>query len=177
MSRDKSNFWPTFSEVSDVQSRPQSSIKHKNKGWHALQQNGSDKPARSLNGSTSPAVYVRPDRTVQADMSADSFPSLAGPTSNPAVQSSASAFSITQHQAATPERKSRASSANSTHHPAQRQRPQYATALSPEKLHRHADRPRQDDMALTDAELAAITQLLSLHTWAEPGLARVRPIC
>ena len=37
---------------------------------------------------------------------------------------------------------------------------------------KHAD-PKRHGMALSDSELAAITQLLSLHQWAEPGLVRV----
>lgn len=37
---------------------------------------------------------------------------------------------------------------------------------------KHAD-SKHDGMALSDTELAAITQLLSLHQWAEPGLVRV----
>lgn len=48
----------------------------------------------------------------------------------------------------------------------------YSAALSPGKL-QHGNSELSRGLAMSDSELAAITSLLSIHPWAEPGLARV----
>ena len=63
-----------------LQSRPQSASVHKRKGWHALQHGGPQQPSPTTRtGNTNSAVYVRPDRSVNATIplgSSPSFPSL-----------------------------------------------------------------------------------------------------
>lgn len=119
---------------------------------------------------------MRPDRTVQADMSAACFPSLS-PNPDKALKGNTEPKSA-GWATASPEGKARSQTAGSLHSPAQGQqrKAQYAAALSPRDKQRpkHADVKQQDGMALSDSELAAVTQLLSLHDWAEPGLVRVR---
>ena len=48
----------------------------------------------------------------------------------------------------------------------------YSAALSPGKP-QHRDSELSKGLTMSDSELAAITSLLSIHPWAEPGLARV----
>ena len=155
----------------NVQSRPQSGLKHRKKGWHAFQEPGTGQPAPHTS-SNSPAVYMRPDRTVQADISASSFPSLSSAPTTAASQPKPAGWQNTS-----PDGKGKPHSTDCMHSPpqAQRQKAQYAAAVSPQiaQQAKHADSNSRDGMALSDAELAAITQLLSLHQWAEPGLVRV----
>ena len=119
---------------------------------------------------------MRPDRTVQADMSASSFPSLSS-----APVTAASQPKLAGWQNTSPDGKGKPHSTDSMHSPpqTQRQKAQYAAAVSPQiaQQAKHADSNSRDSMALSDAELAAITQLLSLHQWAEPGLVRVSRSC
>ena len=131
---------------------------------------------------TGAAVYVRPDHTVNANISLDnspSFPSLAKfadalpypqlgqPTTlNQASKGTSWASPIGQkhHQQQHQKAKSPAASTK----PAQR----YSAALSPGKSKPDDSKP-SDGMAMSDSELTNVTTLLSAHPWAEPGLARV----
>lgn len=147
-------------------------MKHKQKGWHTIQE-----PAA---GQAAPAVYLRPDKTVQADMSAASFPSLSPAPGQNKSQSStppkAASWATTS-----PDAKGKSQPASgSLQSPVQvQQKAQYAAALSPSSAQqpKHAAAQQRDGMALSDSELAAVTQLLSTHEWAEPGLVRVRSNC
>lgn len=81
-----------------LQSRPQSASVHKRKGWHALKNGAPQQPSQtSRTGNSKSAVYVRPDRSVNANIplgSSPSFPSLL--MLSPATQQIQ--LSLSQHQ-------------------------------------------------------------------------------
>jgi len=162
-----------------LQSRPQSASVHKRKGWHALQNGGPQQPSQaSRTGNTNSAVYVRPDRSVNANIplgSSPSFPSLGGVAGAPPSYTTDTA--VTEPEA---NKQSSWSSPRPRHidqqacnaHSAAGGAVKYSAALSPGKP-QHRDSEISKGLAMSDSELAAITSLLSIHPWAEPGLARV----
>lgn len=165
-----------------LQSRPQSASAHKRKGWHALHQGGAQQTGHTDRQSNGAAVYVRPDHTVNANISLDnspSFPSLAKfadalpypQLSQPAASKQADkqtswASPMGQKHYQHPNKAANSPAASTK--PAQR----YSAALSPEKG-KPDDSKLSAGMAMSDSELTNITSLLSAHPWAEPGLARV----
>ncbi|DBB05665.1 hypothetical protein WJX77_001842 [Trebouxia sp. C0004] len=161
-----------------LQSRPQSASVHKRKGWHALQNGGPQQPSQtSRTGNTNSAVYVRPDRSVNAILSlgsSPSFPSLGG-VADP-LPSYTTDTAVTESE---PSKQSSWSSPRPKHngrqarnaHPAAGGAVTYSAALSPGEL-QHGDSELSKGLAMSDSELAAITSLLSIHPWAEPELAR-----
>lgn len=166
-----------------LQSRPQSASAHKRKGWHALQNGGTAQLNQTgKSGNSSSVVYVRPDRSVNANIplgNSPSFPSLMNVAK--ALPSESTASEVNNHPSSThsswasPRPKHTVEPATCSQGLA-RANPsggaKYSAAVSPAK-------PKQDDsalrrnMAMSDSELTAITSLLSIHSWAEPGLARV----
>ena len=182
-----------------MQSRLQSASAHKKKGWHALQQGAAPQPSQSGPKGTTSAVYVRPDRTVTANLSLDnspSFPSLANfadvlPVSRN-KQMSGNLQSDKQGLQPSPEVKpsaKRSVKPNPWASPVSKMNGQQFTngassAASNEILATPvssawspAKQQQQDSnsMAMSDSEVQEITALLSTHPWAEPGLARVSP--
>lgn len=172
-----------FEQANALQSRPQLASAHKRKGWHAVQQRPAEQPSQTGRAVSNPtAVYVRPDQSVTANLSLDnspSFPSLGNfanalpkhqtkqglNTIQPGKSSSWSS-PVAKHQAHQPSSgQSSASTAAG-----------YAAAVSPAKAQR-SDSGISKHMAMSDSELADITNLLGAHPWAEPGLARVILLC
>ena len=165
------------------QSRPQSASAHKRKGWHALQQGTAPQPGHTGRQSNSSAVYVRPDRTVNTDISLDnspSFPSLANfadalPTSQ-TTQPANVAHASKQNPWASPSGKQNSQQTNSPGSGAAASKPaqRYSAALSPAKPSQEEPQSKlSSGMAMSNSELTNITSLLSTHPWAEPGLAQV----
>ena len=132
--------------------------------------------------SSASAVYIRPDRTVNATIVLDnspSFPSLANfadalPKSHitqppdspqPSKRSSWASPAVKQNSQQT---SNHASPAAATPKAAR----QYSAVLSPAKVSQEESQPNSG-MSMSDSELTDITKLLSTHPWAEPGLARV----
>lgn len=169
-----------------VQSRPQSASVHKKKGWHALQQGTTLQPGHTRRQSNSPALYVRPDRTVNTNIALDnspSFPSLArfadALSTSDTTQPAYLARPSTQNSWASPG-KQNSQQGNSANSGAAASKPvqQYSAALSPAKASQEEPRSKlSSGMAMSDSELTNITSLLSTHPWAEPGLARVSLPC
>lgn len=160
-----------------LQSRPQSASVHKRKGWHALQNGGPQQPSQtSRTSNTNSAVYVRPDRSVSNIPlgSSPSFPSLGGVAD--ALPSYTTDTAVTEPE---PNKQSSWSSPRPKHNDQQARNAhaapgggvKYSAALSPGKP-QHRDSDLSKGLAMSDSELAAITSLLSIHPWAEPGLAR-----
>ena len=162
-----------------LQSRPQSASVHKRKGWHALQNGGPQQPSQtSRTGNNNSAVYVRPDCSVNANIplgSSPSFPSLGGVAD--ALPRYTTDTPVTEPE---PKTQSLWSSPRAKHNDQQARNAhsaagggvKYSAALSPGKpQHRNSELSR--GLAMSDSELAAITSLLGIHPWAEPGLARV----
>jgi len=162
-----------------LQSRPQSASVHKRKGWHALKNGAPQQPSQtSRTGNSKSAVYVRPDRSVNANIplgSSPSFPSLGSVAD--ALPSYTTDTAVTEPA---PNKQSSWSSPRPKHndqqagnaHSAAGGAVKYSAALSPGKP-QHGDSELSRGLAMSDLELAAITSLLSIHPWAEPGLARV----
>ncbi|DBA70804.1 TPA: hypothetical protein ACH3X2_011694 [Trebouxia sp. C0005] len=161
-----------------LQSRPQSASVHKRKGWHALQHGGPQQPSPTTKaGNTKSAVYVRPDHSVNATIplgSSPSFPSLGGVAD--ALPSHTTDTAVSEPE---PNKQSSWSSPRPKHddpqarnaHSAAGGGVKYSAALSPGKP-QHRDSKLSKGLAMSDSELAAITSLLSIHPWAEPGLTR-----
>lgn len=152
---------------------------HKRKGWHALQNGGPQQPSQtSRTGNNNSAVYVRPDCSVNANIplgSSPSFPSLGGVAD--ALPRYTTDTPVTEPE---PKTQSLWSSPRPKHNDQQARNAhsaagggvKYSAALSPGKpQHRNSELSR--GLAMSDSELAAITSLLGIHPWAEPGLARV----
>ena len=162
-----------------LQSRPKSASAHKRKGWHALQHGGPQQPSPTTRtGNTNSAVYVRPDRSVNATIplgSSPSFPSLGSVAD--ALPSYTTDTAVTDSE---PSKQSSWSSPRPKHNDQQARNAysaaggavKYSAALSPGKP-QHGHTELSKGLAMSDSELAAITSLLSIHPWAEPGLARV----
>ncbi len=173
--------------ISMPQSRPQSASAHKRKGWHALQQGGAEQPSTAgRTNNTSTAVYVRPDRTVNANIplgNSPSFPSLGNVASALPSHSSSQSSNASQpskpNSWASPRPKhnsQQASKGQNSGYAKPSNAPQSSAALSPAKP-KQSDSALSRGMAMSDSELADITSLLSTHPWAEPGLARVCRLC
>ncbi|KAL3152557.1 hypothetical protein ABBQ32_001584 [Trebouxia sp. C0010 RCD-2024] len=153
----------------------------KDQPHNRLQQGTAPQPDHKGRQSNASAVYIRPDRMVNATIALDnspSFPSLANfadilPTSH-AKQPAKSVQPSKQSPWASPAAKRNDQQSSNYASPgaaAPKPTRQYSAVLSPAKASQEALQP-SCGMSVSDSELTNITKLLSTHPWAEPELAR-----